>query len=123
MRNPHCLSSGNGDFVFSYVSCVLSNSSRSSCYALQAVPRGPRDGEPVNKRRATRDHEAGNECPNREPQFGQYICDNKKRVKERKTSGNIWQKEEKVVTLHPVKCKGYNGHAPKGHEMMRRTSP
>jgi hypothetical protein len=47
----------------------------------------------------------------------------KKRVKERKTSGNIWQKEEKVVTLHPVKCKGYNGHAPKGHEMMRRTSP
>ena len=35
-----------------------------SCYALQAVPRGPRDGELVNKRRATRDHEAGNECPN-----------------------------------------------------------
>ena len=94
-----------------------------SYHAHQAVPRGTRDGELVNKRRATRDHEAGNECPNREPQFGQYICDNKKRVKERKTSGNIWQKEEKVVTLHPVKYKGYNGHAPKGHEMMRRTSP
>ena len=38
--------------------------SRSSCYALQAVPRGPRDGEPVNMRRATGAHEAGNKCPN-----------------------------------------------------------
>ena len=43
-----------------------------SYHAHQAVPRGTRDGELVNKRRATRDHEAGNECPNREPQFGQY---------------------------------------------------
>ena len=41
-----------------------------SYHAHQAVPRGTRDGELVNKRRATRDHEAGNECPNREPQFG-----------------------------------------------------
>lgn len=41
-------------------------------HALHVVPRGSRDGELVNKRRATRDHEAGNECPNREPQFGQY---------------------------------------------------
>ena len=116
MRNPHCLSSGNGDFVFSYVSCILSNSSRSSCYALQAVPRGSRDGELVNKRRAT---SAQTENHN----LGNISVKIKKRVKERKTSGNIWQKEEKVVTLHPVKCKGYNGHAPKGHEMMRRTSP
>lgn len=44
----------------------------SSYHAHQAVPRGTRDGELVNKRRATRDHEAGNKCPNREPQFGQY---------------------------------------------------
>ena len=44
----------------------------SSYHAHQAVPRGTRDGELVNKRRATRDHEAGNECPNRELQFGQY---------------------------------------------------
>ena len=43
-----------------------------SYHAHQAVPRGTRDGELMNKRRATRDHEAGNECPNREPQFGQY---------------------------------------------------
>ena len=43
-----------------------------SYHAHQAIPRGTRDGELVNKRRATRDHEAGNECPNREPQFGQY---------------------------------------------------
>ena len=43
-----------------------------SYHAHQAVPRGTRDGELVNKRRATRDQEAGNECPNREPQFGQY---------------------------------------------------
>ena len=34
-------------------------------HALQAVPRGPRDGELVNKRRAAIAHEAGNECPNR----------------------------------------------------------
>ena len=33
-------------------------------HALQAVPRGPRDGEPVNMRRATGAHEAGNKCPN-----------------------------------------------------------
>ena len=43
-----------------------------SYHAHQAVPRGTRDGELMNKRRATRDHEAGNECPNREPQVGQY---------------------------------------------------
>ena len=35
-----------------------------TCHALQAVPRGPRDGEPVNMRRATVAHEVGNECPN-----------------------------------------------------------
>ena len=34
-------------------------------HALQAIPRGPRDGEPVNMRRATVAHEVGNECPNR----------------------------------------------------------
>ena len=39
-------------------------SSTSSCYALQAVPRGSRDGEPMNMRRATVAHEAGNKCPN-----------------------------------------------------------
>ena len=39
-------------------------SCKSSCLALQAVPRGSRDGEVVNKRRATVAHEAGNECPN-----------------------------------------------------------
>ena len=43
-----------------------------SYHAHQAIPRGTRAGELVNKRRATRDHEAGNECPNQEPQFGQY---------------------------------------------------
>ena len=37
----------------------------SVCHALQAVPRGPRDGEPMNMRRATVAHETGNECPNR----------------------------------------------------------
>ena len=36
----------------------------SSYHALQAVPRGPRDGELVNMRRATVAHEAGNKCPN-----------------------------------------------------------
>ena len=30
--------------------------------------------------------------------------------------------EEGGENLHPVKSKGYNGHAPKGHEMMA-TSP
>ncbi len=45
----------------------------------------------------------------------------KNRVKERKTGQERFgRKEKKVVTLHPVKCKGYNGHAPKGHEMMRK---
>ena len=34
-------------------------------HALQAIPRGPRDGEPVNKRRATVAHVMVNECPNR----------------------------------------------------------
>ena len=34
-------------------------------HALQAVPRGPRDGELVNKRRATVAHVMVNECPNR----------------------------------------------------------
>ena len=38
--------------------------SRSSYHALQAVPRGSRDGESVNMRRATVAHEAGNKCPN-----------------------------------------------------------
>ena len=38
--------------------------SRSSYHAHQAVPRGSRDGEPVNMRRATVAHEAGNKCPN-----------------------------------------------------------
>ena len=33
-------------------------------HALQAVPRGPRDGELVNKRRATVAHVMVNECPN-----------------------------------------------------------
>ena len=54
-----------------------------SYHAHQAVPRGTRDGELVNKRRATRDHEVGNECPNREPQFGQY----KKKVELYKQQG------------------------------------
>ena len=35
------------------------------CHDLQAVPRGSRDGEPMNMRRATVAHETGNECPNR----------------------------------------------------------
>ena len=35
-----------------------------SCHALQAVPRGSRDGESVNMRRATVAHDAGNKCPN-----------------------------------------------------------
>ena len=38
--------------------------SRSSYHAHQAVPRGSRDGEPVNMRRATTAHEVGNKCPN-----------------------------------------------------------
>ena len=32
---------------------------------LQVVPRGSRDGEPMNMRRATVAHETGNKCPNR----------------------------------------------------------
>ena len=51
---------------------VYSHPSESSCYALQAVPRGSRDGEPMNMRWATVAHEAGNECPNWGSQFGQY---------------------------------------------------
>ena len=46
----------------------------------------------------------------------------KKRAKGIKTGRKIWRKGKKVVTLHPVKSKGYNGHAPQGHEMMA-TSP
>ena len=49
----HCEMSG----VYCYMLLV--------CHALQAVPRGPRDGEPMNMRRATVAHETGNECPNR----------------------------------------------------------
>lgn len=33
-------------------------------HALHVVPRGPRDGELVNKRRATVAHVMVNECPN-----------------------------------------------------------
>ena len=40
------------------------NITTNSCHALQAVPRGPRDGELVNTRRTTVAHEEGNKCPN-----------------------------------------------------------
>ena len=52
-----------------------SHPSRSSYHAHQAVPRGSRDGESVNMRRATVAHEAGNKCPNQEPKFGQHNND------------------------------------------------
>ena len=49
----HCEMSG----VYCYMLLV--------CHDLQAVPRGPRDGEPMNMRRATVAHEMVNKCPNR----------------------------------------------------------
>ena len=67
----------------------------SSYHAHQAVPRGTRDGELVNKRRATRDHEAGNKCPNREPQFGQY----KKKLKYINNKG---EPRVKRLLIHPL---------------------
>ena len=53
MNPEHCEMSG----VYCYMLLV--------CHDLQAVPRGSRDGELMNMRRATVAHETGNECPNR----------------------------------------------------------
>ena len=48
--------------VYKVKKCLLISD---TSHALQAVPRGPRDGELVNKRRATVAHVMVNECPNR----------------------------------------------------------